>query len=127
MIRDILKMPRLTSEQMKVVEMEREQKAIDEKKVMEEKAKQDEANMKKEEEAKKKDKNLADIVKPTSREVVFTKNITSFEQYLNKKYDEAEKIVKETEKEYKEALVKLYEESTTARVDGVVCLVYDKT
>jgi hypothetical protein len=127
MIRDILKMPRLTSEQMKVVEMEREQKAIDEKKAMDEKAKQDEANMKKEEESKKKDKNLSDIVKPTSREVAFTKNITSFEQYLNKKYDEAEKMVKEAEKEYQEALVKLYDESETQRIDGVVCLVYDKT
>lgn len=283
MIRDILKMPRLTSEQMKIVEWEREQKAIDEKKAMDEKVKHDEANMKKQEESKKKDKNLAEwgytvcvmlnvsskeieefkidakdlaeseyngdyhvtllfwlntdiskkeitekikydgqkvkiegmkvfeweesdvlvleckkdkwltdinaslreldykndypdytphitlayckkweakkylsdtfdwlevdtgkivytssteskpktllfseSVKPTAREVVFTKNITSFEQYLNKKYTEAENIVKEAEKEYKEALIKLYDESETQRIDGVVCLVYDK-
>jgi hypothetical protein len=77
--------------------------------------------------AKKKDKNLAESVKPTPREVKFTKNITSFEQFLNKKYEEAVKIVQEAEKEYQDTLVKLYEESDTQRIDGVVCLVYDKT
>lgn len=116
MIRDILKMPRLTQSQINEVEKASEQKAIEEKKVE-----------KIIEEPKKKDKNLAESVKPTPREVKFTKNITSFEQYLNKKYAECEKIVKETEKEYQETLLKLYEESDTQRIDWVVCLVYDKT
>lgn len=124
MIRDILKMPRLTQEQMKEIEMINEQKAVDEKKAMDEKAQQD---AKIAEDAKKKDKNLSESVKPTAREVKFTKNITSFEQFLNKKYDEAVKIVQEAEKEYQDTLVNLYEESDTQRIDGVVCLVYDKT
>lgn len=72
-------------------------------------------------------KNLSESLEPTKREKVFTKNITSFEQYLNKKYDEAEKIVAEAEKEYQAVLTELYDNSETARVDGVVCLVYDKT
>lgn len=121
MIRDILKMPRLTQSQIKEVEKASEQKAIDDKKTLD---KQDEM---KKEDPKKKDKNLSDIVKPTPREVKFTKNITSFEQYLNKKFTECEKIVKEAEKEYQEVVTKLYEESDSQRIDGVVCLVYDKS
>lgn len=78
-------------------------------------------------ESKPKTLSLAESVKPTPREVKFTKNITSFEQFLNKKYDEAVKIVQEAEKEYQDTLVNLYEESDTQRIDGVVCLVYDKT
>lgn len=73
------------------------------------------------------DKNLAESLAPTKREKVFTKNITSFEQYLNKKYTEAEKIVAEGEAEYKAMLTELYDSSESVRVDGVVCLVYDKT
>ena len=43
------------------------------------------------------------------------------------KYAEAEACVAMAEKEYTEALVELYDGSTSERVDGVVCLVYDKT
>lgn len=57
MIRDVLKMPRLTQEQMKDLEVDRNQKAIDDKKAMEDKAKQDALIV---EQAKKKDKKLAE-------------------------------------------------------------------
>ena len=63
---------------------------------------------------------------PMPREVKFTKNITDFEKYLEKKYAEAEKIVKDAEKEYQDIVNELYDSSTTLRSDGVVCLVYDK-
>lgn len=63
------------------------------------------------------EKNLSEKVVPTKREKDFTKNITSFEQYLNKKYTEAEKIVAEAEAEYKAMLLDLYDNSTTIRSD----------
>lgn len=121
MIRDVLKMPRLTQEQIKEIESEKKAQAIDQKSI-DEKAKQDAIT----EQAKKKDKNLSESLKPTKRENTFTKNITSFEQYLNKKFTECEKIVKESEKEYQKVLTELYESSDTQRIDGVVCLIYDK-
>lgn len=124
MIRDVLKMPRLTQEQMKEIESDKEAQAVIDQKAIDEKAKQDQLIV---DESKKKDKKLSESVKPTSREVSFTKNITSFEQYLNKKFTECKNIVKETEKEYQKALIELYEGSDTQRIDGVVCLVYDKT
>lgn len=78
-------------------------------------------------ESKPKTLQFSESLKPFPREKTFTKNITDFEKYLDMKYAEAEEIVKETEKEYQNALVELYESSDSQRIDGVVCLVYDKT
>lgn len=79
------------------------------------------------ENAKKKSKKLSESLNPTDRETAFTKNITSFEQFLDMKYAEAEWYVKEAEKAYQEALTELYTNSDSQRIDWVVCLVYDKT
>lgn len=84
----------------------------------------------KEEKTEKPEKKLAEDDKkkvPTPREKAFTKNITDFEKYLEGKYGEAEAIVAAAEKEYQDALVELYDGSASAREDGVVCLVFDKT
>lgn len=83
-----------------------------------------------EEKPAKPEKKLAEEDKkkvPTPREVAFTKNITAFEKYLETKYSEAETIVANAEKEYQDALIELYDNSDSERVDGVVCLVFDKT
>lgn len=64
---------------------------------------------------------------PTDREDAFTDHITGFEEYLEAKLSEAEDIIEDAEEEYKEVLFELYDESDTDRVDGVVCLTYDKT
>ncbi len=63
---------------------------------------------------------------PTKREKVFTKNITDFEKFLERKYKEAENIVKASEKEYQDALVEIYEGADTERIDWVVVLKWDK-
>jgi len=62
---------------------------------------------------------------PTKREKVFTKNITEFEKFLERKYTEAENIVKASEKEYQDALVEIYESADTERKDWVVVLKYN--
>jgi len=85
MIRDILKMPRLTQEQMNQIEADNEAKSVIGQKAIDEKAKQDIID-----DAKKKDKKLSESVKPFPRENAFAKNITTFEQFLYKKYTEAE-------------------------------------
>lgn len=64
---------------------------------------------------------------PTKREVEFTKNITTFEKYLDGKFEELDGIIVDFEKQYRDALIELYDESDKTRVDGVECLVYDKT
>ncbi len=81
-----------------------------------------------EKEAKKRNKKLAESdTQPTNREVVFSENITAFEDYLEDQYQKAEDIITEMEHEWQDALEELYDNSDTERVDGVVCLIYDKT
>ena len=130
MIRDILKMPRLTQEQLSVLEKEKENQAIIDQKKIDEQAKIDVELLKQQNNNPKKDAKLAEDTKkkiPTPREKIFTKNITEFEKFLNDKYILAETIVAEMEKEWQTALNELYDNSDTERVDWVTCLVYDKT
>lgn len=54
---------------------------------------------------------------PTKREVAFTGNITSFEKYLERKYSEVDSIISDAEKEYRDALLELYDNSESTRVD----------
>lgn len=79
--------------------------------------------------SEKPEKKLAEDDKkkvPTKREITFTKNITDFEKYIEGKYEEAVAIIEASEKEYQDVLVELYTNSKSERVDGVVCLLYDK-
>ncbi len=121
--KEVIKGVKTRKKQLK--DKEREDKRIEKEKIKAEKE-LEKAKKKAEKESKKKDKNLAEKIEPTKRENVFTENITIFEKYLNEKYNEAEKIVKEAEKEYKTALEELYSNSPSTRIDWVICLVYDK-
>lgn len=119
-LRDIVKLPRLTSEQIDELEKESEESKLEPKK----EEKKDEEM----EDNKKKDKDLAEKQenpKPTKRENTFTKNITQFEKFLDKKYKEAENTVKDFEKEYQAALIETYEWADTERKDWVVVLKYN--
>lgn len=129
MIRDIVKFPRLTNKQISELEKEREEKEIKEQEEIEvikkQQEKEKENNPKKEE-----DKKMAEEEKkktPTKREKVFTKNITEFEKFLERKYKEAENIVKDFEKEYQDTLIEIYENADTERIDWVVVLKYNKS
>ncbi len=64
---------------------------------------------------------------PTKREKVFTKNITDFEKFLEKKYKEAENIIITSEKKYQETLVEIYEWADSERKDWVEVLIFNKS
>lgn len=127
MMRDILKMPRLTAQQMKDIEAEKASQAAIDAKAAKDQLKQQQDLLKWVDLKKKIDKKLAEASGPTSRENAFTKNITEFENFLDKKYEEAVKICEQAEKEWKDVLIELYDNSDSERIDGVVCLKYDKT
>lgn len=115
-VRDILKLPRLTQAHIKQIEEENKNKKEE---IKEEKNEED-GKMSEFSENKKK-------IVPTNREKAFTKNITDFEEFLNNKYKDVEDYIVDLEKDYTEELQELYENSETQRVDWVVCLVFDKT
>lgn len=95
------------------------------------KTERDKEKADREAEKAKKKKNLSDRVDemmlelaeddkkkvPTKREVAFTGNITSFEKYLERKYSEVDSIISDAEKEYRDALLELYDNSESTRVD----------
>lgn len=128
--RQILKLPTLSKEDI-IAAAEEAQAAKDKAaEVALKQAQASKAPADKEEKPAKPEKKLAEDDKkkvPTPREKAFTKNITDFEKYLEGKYGEAEAIVAAAEKEYQDALIELYDGSTSSREDGVVCLVFDKT
>lgn len=69
---------------------------------------------------------FSEKIKVSTREKTFSKNITEFESYLLDVYDKIEDIIIEYENEVQDAISELYDESESERIDGVVCLVYDK-